>query len=179
MEPPKEWVDQIEALGFHRKSSLTLALYRAPIPVSLPQGYFFSCGTIGERRIRRLFLEVMHEAFPKDDPSFFWSEIFKAIEVSEGATRIVVIQSGRGKPAAAALVTSTASGAYLWCDGVMKPHRGKGLHESLVALRQLVSSPDGCRHWLFSTVNPRLLRKGHSRFTDHIYYAQQANLATR
>jgi hypothetical protein len=171
-EVPDEWNNTLLSKGFALKKKLTFVLFDEQINYQLPSGFSFLLGTPFNKRIKSHFLNVMLDAFSMKDKlreELFWQEIFKALPTIFGKTNIVAIETSRGKPAGAGLVTYTSKGAYFWCGGIKTFYQGRGLFRPLIGMKQLLSSRDGCKLWMYSTSNSRIEKFGDRRFKDFSY----------
>ncbi len=176
-EIPGKFLSEMESLGFYNNSKSTVVLFRDVMKIALPKGMVFASGSIvNSQRLRQHFLEIMKDAFiqkSKEKFTLFWNEILLAIPKATGTTRVVIIYTARGKPAAAGLVTSTSSGAFLWCGGVKTLYRSQGLSKALIAIRQVLSQQDGCNRWSYSTSNARMKVRGDLHYDEYYFSTER------
>lgn len=140
----------------------TLNFWRHPEDAALPRGYHHAAGRYFDRRLYRDFRRAMAANFGAK--TAFMEELDAMHRTIENRLRTVVLYHESGAVAGAGLVATEAPGAFLYCGSISAPHRGKGLWRALVALRQLVSTPQGAQVWATSTRVPRLMGKGDASF---------------
>lgn len=156
------------ARGWIRKDRGAMNVWFRPSPLAIPNGYHFSAAPLGKSGLHRDFLRQTKGNFKSS--ARFMRELRRMFPTLANRTSEVVFYSRTGMPAAAGLVTTRDSGAFLWCGSVDPRHRGRGLSRALVAALQLVSRADGADFWATSTENPRIAGKCDRAYKIAIFY---------
>lgn len=140
----------------------TLNVWESRRPLSLAKSFHLVIGRYFDKAVYRGFRKTMVENFgtkPK-----FMRELDIMMRGIDERVRTVLLYHETGKIAAGGLVATNLHGAFLFCGSVGKPYRGKGLWNSLVAARQLVSACQGAKCWITTTRTKRILGKGEFSF---------------
>lgn len=127
-------------------------------PVVLMKSFHLVTGRYFDRSIHRGFKKTMAENFgtkPK-----FLHQLDEMMRGIEERVRTVLLYHESGKIAGGGLVATREANAFLFCGSIVKPYRGKGLWNALVATRQMVSAQQGAEFWITTTRTQSILGKG-------------------
>lgn len=150
-------------LGFQEEvGDVNINLFNKMRSLQLPPKFTIEFGDYFQSKILRDTEAVMAKGF--GSPRDFILQIRKGMESVKQRTA-VLIRNSKGMAVASGSVFVNGKYAYIFGGNVIPRYRRKGLWSALLAGRQLISSAQGAKYWMYSTTTPSIKNRGDKSYT--------------